>query len=309
MMSDQNDISEHSDDQEVTLDQALLLGLNDAALCQEEAFNHSMNYAIYQPDPASKKAALQEAASELLIRLNRGYILNLNNDRFIQDILILFQHEQYGVCEKLLDKLPIFLKLILKYHLAQDVPPHFWIEALKSQISIIDFMQSFNMQISKTHSLLENLTTLEPYCVALDAALQQFNFDTGEKVEGFDIFTHLVRAKAVYLAHKRVNSEAIQDRWAFLGAYPEEYRFFVETAILIDYGSFINGLENLRSMVFGGPSDQFIKAVTEEIRACGAYNLPLTDAMMPLPQPSVFYTLPACDFHVPFKFEEVKTKF
>lgn len=305
--SNTNIDNNNDNNQNKVLTAEMLAELNECALTHEEIFNNSMSYATYQED-LLRNTLFYNIAEELLLKINTGYILNLNNEFFIKNLIILYQYGDGDIYQELFDKLPTFLKIILNYHLSEEVPMHFWMSSLNAQITITHFMDAFNLQVTEDKDLGKNRLILEPYCIALDAALQQFDFDTGQENEPH-LFSTLVEAKAIYLSLQRAKVPYAQNIELFTTAYPYSYRFLIEAAISIDYGCFLNGLITLQDMVFGGPSDAFVDQVIKTILKHKAYTIPFSNHSIVVPAPSPFPTIPPTEFYTPFTIAKVKTAF
>lgn len=279
--------------------------LNQTALSFEEIFNNRVTHALYQEE-LTQHTLLYKIAENLYLNITKGYILNLSDKEFIKNVILLFEYGKGSFYKKLLEKLPAPLKVILKYHTSEDVNIHFWFEALMSQISIKDLMNAFNLQPSADGNIQKDRLTLEPYCIALDAALQQYDFDTGKHTKS-NIFTSLLQTKAVFLELRHSRLPCMKNTELFLNAFPYRYRFLIDAVLTIDFGCFLNGLIILTNMVFGGPSERFLDNVTKEIIRSHSYTIPFSNKDVFLPIVSTFPLPKSVFFYTPFFLNNKKT--
>ncbi len=288
---DDVDMYDDEDDEEdkTILTKDMLRELHQFVPLYEEIFNNEIAYALHQED-LTQSAELYRIAETLLIKINKGYVLNLNNRDFIKNIILLYQYGNGDIYSKLFEKLPEFLKIIVTYHFEKEMPIHFWIRSLTSQLSIKDLMNVFNIPTSESSNNIDiqnDRLALEPYCVVLDAALQEYNFETGEHTKS-NIFTNFLNARLTYLELKRHKVSYVYDLEKILQAYPYTYRFLIEAAINVNYGNFLNGLVILQNMVFGGPSNRFIENITQALIQSKAYTIPHSDCYIPIPKSILF---------------------
>ncbi len=281
----------------------ILLAVNFKAKCYEEVFNNFVTYALYQ-ETLTQNSLLYEISKALIVKLQKGYALNLNNSEFIRNIILLYEYSDKDMRITLLEKLPDFLKIIFDYYNAQDVPIHFWLDNLTSKLSIKDLIGVFNLTASEDNDIEKNRLILEPYCVALDAALREYDFDSGEQHKT-NIFTNFIRGRAVFLELKRANIPFINDLKKFTEPYPYRYQFLIDAAINIDYGCFLNGVVILRSMLFGGASDYFINVITKLLINEKAYTIPFSNHGVPLPICLPFPILATPLFYTDFAINDV----
>ncbi len=275
---------EDANDDTPILTKNMLIKLHQFVPLYEEIFNNEVAYALHQED-LTQNSELYHIAEILLLKINKGYVLNLNNRNFIENIILLYQYGNGDIYPKLFKKLPEFLKIILTYHFEKEMPIHFWIRSLTSQLSIKDLMNVFNIPTSENSDDIDiqnDRLALEPYCVVLDAALQEYHFETGEHSKS-TIFTNFLNARLTYLELKRHKVSYVSDLENFLQAYPYTYRFLIESALSVNYGNFLNGLVILQNMVFGGPSSRFIERITHDLIQSKAYTIPLSDCYIPMP--------------------------
>lgn len=296
--TDNNDIP-----QPLAVTEEMLSNLNKFAHTYEEVFSNNVIFALHHDD-LTRKSLLHQAALSLTEKLKQGYVINLNNEDFIKNLMFLYQYSEKKSLKELYDALPDFLRIILHFQTTKQTEHHFWINSLTTQLSVRDLMQTFNIEISGNQN--SDRLALEPYCIALDAALQEFDFDNGKRLK-IDVFTGLVKAKAIFLDLKRCQLPYAQDINSFIQAYPSSYRFIIEAAIKIDYGCFISGVVQLKDMVFGGPSDYFIDSITFTTFKHKAYTIPFSDNGVPLPMPFNVGEMPHINFYNPFRISKDKS--
>jgi hypothetical protein len=260
--------------------------MNLDAKSEQEVFGNTVMYAIYQDD-LTKNLILYKAAESLLKSINTGYVLNISDLEFIKNITLLFKYGSGDIYPKLLDKLPDMVMILLKYFNTSQIPIHFWLNKLISQLSVVDIICSFNMQPSPYNNINQDRIIVEPYCLALDAALQQYDFDTG-RMSNVDLFTSLLHVRAMFLELQRNKVRDTDNIKEFSRAFPNSYKFLIEAALTIDYGCFLNGIKILSNMVFGGPCEKFIQQVTELLIKTNAYTIPFSNHGVPLPHSSPF---------------------
>jgi hypothetical protein len=278
------DAEDYNEDDTSILTKDMLIELHQFVPLYEEIFSNEVAYALHQED-LTENSELYRIAETLLLKINKGYVLNLNNRDFIENIILLYQYGSGDIYPKLFEKLPEFLKIILTYHLEKEVSIHFWIHSLKSQLSIKDLMNVFNIPTSKNSDAIDiqqDRLALEPYCIVLDAALQEYHFETGEHNKS-TIFTNFLNARLTYLELKQYKSPYVCHLEELLQAYPYTYRFLIEAAISVNYGNFLNGLVILQNMVFGGPSRRFIEKITHTLIQSKTYTIPSSDCYIPIP--------------------------
>ncbi|MFT6083535.1 MAG: hypothetical protein ACJARD_001676 [Alphaproteobacteria bacterium] len=302
------------DDSELSHDQSgnnttqttadIISELNSYSSSYEETFNNKITFAIYEEE-LTREVQLYDITHELTQKLNEGYILNLYDDEFIKNLILLYQYSKNDSLKTLYGMLPAFLKIIINYHNLENTPLHFWIQALTNQLSLKDLMSAFNLPFSEGENIQQDQALLEPYCILLDAALQEFNFDNGKRLKP-GIFSAFAESHAIFLELKRTNSPLICDMQKFTAAYPFKYRFLIDTAIDVDYGCFLSGLFILTTMVFGGPSDHFLDKVTHTILEAGAYTVPFCNHSIPRPIVSAFPIITPIFFYVPFIIDTPK---
>ena len=255
--------------------------MNINAKSEQEVFGNTVMYAIYQDD-LTQNLILYKAAEALLKNINSGYTPNISDFDFVKHITLLFKYGSGDIYPKLLDKLPDMLKILLKYFQTKQIPVHFWLEKLISQLSVVEIISSFNMQPSPNSNISQDRLIVEPYCLALDAALQQYDFDTG-RTSNIDLFTSILNVRAMFLELQRNKVRDTHNIKAFSKAFPDSYKFLIEAALTIDYGCFLNGLVTLSNMVFGGPCEEFIEQVTRLLIQTNAYTIPFSNHGIPIP--------------------------
>jgi hypothetical protein len=269
----------------------------------ENIFNNKMVFALQQED-LTRNFLLQQIAKELSDKCEEGYVFNLQFTDFIENIIVLFSQNTDDDMQILYKKLPEFLQIVIYYSNLNNTTFHSWIEQLTAKVSIIDMMNAFNVKPSENKNIKMDHALIEPYCILLDAALQEFNFDTGKAKEPY-IFTSFVKAYSAMQNIKKSN-KSYEDIFKKLHLfYPVKSRFLIHAITNINFSYFLNGLIILSQKVTRKPNERFFKIIIQTILDNNAYTICGTHHHNLIPPATPFYIMKCFFMYKSFKLEHV----
>jgi hypothetical protein len=274
----------------------------------ETSFNNKMSFAIYQ-EYLTCNFLLQQIAQELIDKCQEGYILNLQFTEFIENVILLFNRSNHEIMPILYNELPAFLKIIVYYHNLEEAKTDPWIMLLTKELSIKDIMNAFNIEASESSNLKIDQARIEPYCILLDAALQEFSFEKGEnKNKNNNIFTTFCQAHAIINNIKQFNIN-YEDKFKKLSLfYPVKTRYLIDMISKINLTYFLNGVVILSQKVTQKPSEKFLQKLMNTIFTENAYTICGTHQHNLIPFATPFYLIKSSLFYKPFKLKKLNSE-